>query len=267
MRKFIFIIIIFLFILFLWALYIDTTGVKVKEYKFESASLPLGFDGIKIIHFSDTLIKSEKEIKHLEQVVKKINNLNPDIIVFTGDLTFDKKKLNDKEREKIIKLLSSLEANLYKYAIAGDNDSEDVKEMFKESNFTFLDNEAVYLFNESIEPIVISGGNKITDEVYYLEENIPYNFAITLTHKPDNFDNINSPVSTNLVLAGHSLGGQVRVPFWGAVIRKNGAKKYTDDYYTKNNSALYVSYGIGTEKSPFRLFNKSSINVYRLYTK
>lgn len=267
MKKIIFGIIIILFIIFLFALYVDTTGVKVKEYRYESPSLPSGFNGFKMIQFSDMLIKEKKDITHLEQVVEKINSLNPDIIVFTGDLLFNNKKLNEDDRSTIVNLLKSLDSNLYKYAIYGDNDNEDVKEIFIDSNFIFLDNEAVYLFNESIEPIVIAGGNNITDDIYYLEEDIPYNFAITLTHKPDDFDTISSYANTTLVLAGHSLGGQIRLPFWGAIIRKNGAKKYTDDYYTNGNNALYVSYGLGTEKTPFRLFNKSSINVYRLYSK
>lgn len=267
MKKFIFGIIIILFIIFLYALYVDTSGVKVKEYRYVSSNLPIGFEGLKIIQFSDTLIKNNDDIKHLELVANKINKLNPDVIVFTGDLVYNKMKFSEENRLKIIKILKSLDANLYKYAIYGDNDNEDVKSLFEESEFYFLDNEAKYLFNDSIEPIVIAGGSNITEEIYNLEDNISYNFAITLTHNPDDFDNINTSIQSNLVLSGHSLGGQIRLPFWGALLKKDGARKYIDDFYVGDNKTLYVSYGIGTEKTPFRLFNKSSINVYRLYTK
>lgn len=267
MKKIIFGIIIFLFIVFLYALYIDTSGVKIKEYSYESSAIPKGFDGFKIVHFSDILIKDNDDINHLEQVVEKINNLSPDVIIFSGDLVYNKLKFNEEQRSLVIKLLKKLEANLYKYAIYGDNDNEDVKAIFEESNFKFLDNSSEYLFNESVEPIVIAGGNEITDEMYYFDDNLPYNFAITITHKPDNFDNINTLINNNLVISGHSLGGQIRLPFLGGILKKDGAKKYTDDYYQKGQNTMYVSYGIGTEKGPFRLLNKSSINVYRLYSK
>ena len=71
----------------------------------------------------------------------------------------------------------------------------------------------------------------------------------------------------SLILAGHSLGGQIRIPFWGALIKLNGAKKYSDNYYKINDSQMYISYGIGNGNINIRLFNEPSINVYRLIAK
>ena len=68
----------------------------------------------------------------------------------------------------------------------------------------------------------------------------------------------------DVIFAGHSLGGQLRLPFWGATLKKDGASVYTNDYYNENNTKLYVSYGIGTNPPHIRTFNKPSINVYRL---
>jgi len=86
-----------------------------------------------------------------------------------------------------------------------------------------------------------------------------------LTHFPDNFDNLKNDY--NLVLAGHSLGGEIRIPYLGAVLKKEGAQKYTDYHYQKDNNHLYVSFGLGTEKTNMRLFNMPSINIYRIYSK
>ena len=68
----------------------------------------------------------------------------------------------------------------------------------------------------------------------------------------------------DVIFAGHSLGGQLRLPFWGATLKKDGASVYTNDYYNENNTRLYVSFGIGTNPPHIRTFNKPSINVYRL---
>ena len=254
MKRFFIFLILALFFLFLYAYFIDTTGLKVKEYKYESSLLPKGFDGFKIAHFSDFLYENKDDLNHLEDIVKKINEYNPDIIVFTGDLL--KNKINDSDKKDLINLLKGLKPQLFKYAIIGDNDSDKVNEIYEKSGFKFMD----------VEPIVIASENVSEDALESLNE-LNYNFVITLIHEPDKFANLSFLGKDNLVLAGHSLGGQIRIPFWGAAIKKKGAQKYTDDYYTDKNKTMFVSYGIGTEKSPFRFLNKPSINIYRLYSK
>lgn len=264
MKRFFIFLVLAIFFLFLYAYFIDTSGVKIKEYKYESYALPKGFDGFKIVHFSDFLYQKKDDLNHLEEIVDKINELNPDIVVFTGDLL--KSKLNDDDKSELIKLLKKVKPQLFKYAIAGDNDSDDIETIFEDAGFKYLDNEAEFIFNEDVEPIVIAGGN-ITEDAYNKLDELDYKFVISLIHEPDKYENITLFGEDNLILAGHSLGGQIRVPFWGAVIKKKGAQKYTDDYYYGSFKTMYVSYGIGVEKTPFRLFNQSSINVYRLYSK
>ncbi len=264
MKRFFLFLIIILFLLFLDAYFLETSGVKVKEYKYESSSLPQGFNDFKIIHFSDLLYKDNDDLKHFEKIVEKINEYNPDIIVFTGDLL--KNKINDKDKKELISLLKALKPQLFKYAISGDNDPDDIKALYEEAGFKFMDNNAEYIFNVDVEPIVIASPS-LSEEAKNTISELEYNFVINLIHKPDDYDNIDLLGKDNLILAGHSLGGQIRIPFWGALIKKAGAKKYTDDYYADKNKTMYVSFGIGVEKSPFRLFNKSSINVYRLYHK
>ena len=264
MKRFFLFLILAIFFLFLYAYFIDTAGVTVKEYKYESSAIPNGFDGFKIAHFSDFLYKKSEDLNHLEDIIKKINAYDPDIIVFTGDLL--KSKINNNDKKELINLLKGLKAQLFKYAISGDNDPDEVKEIFEEAGFKFMDNSAEYIFNEDVEPIVIANQN-ISDEALENLKELEYNFVITLVHEPDKFDDITLLGKDNLVLAGHSLGGQIRIPFWGAAIKKKGAEKYTDDYYKEKNKTMYVSYGIGTEKSPFRLFDKPSVNIYQLYSK
>ena len=68
-------------------------------------------------------------------------------------------------------------------------------------------------------------------------------------------------------MAGHSHNGQVRLPFIGAIVKNQGAKKYYNEYYKIKNTDLYISGGIGTSTLPFRLFNRPNINFYRLRSK
>ena len=71
----------------------------------------------------------------------------------------------------------------------------------------------------------------------------------------------------NLVLAGHSHNGQVRIPLAGAIYKTVGAKKYYDPEYSLGDTKMYISGGVGTSKYKVRLFDRPSISLYRLYSK
>ena len=71
----------------------------------------------------------------------------------------------------------------------------------------------------------------------------------------------------NIVLAGHSHAGQVRLPFIGVLYTPKYARKYYEPYYKLDNTELYISNGLGTSEIPIRLFNRPSYNFYRLYKK
>ena len=68
----------------------------------------------------------------------------------------------------------------------------------------------------------------------------------------------------DLLLAGHSHNGDIKIPYIGPIIKKDGAKKYNDEYYKVNNTLLYISSGIGTKNNSVRLFCRPSINFFRL---
>lgn len=261
MKRFLLITILVLFCFYIYAKYINVNGISVKEYEIKNEKIIKEFDGFKIVHFSDVLYKDKNGINELKLAIKNINEQNPDMIVFTGDLI----KYAPKNTQDIVDILKNINAD-YKYAILGDNDKEESIKILENSGFTILNNNYEYIFNKNNSPLKIIDGNSFNEEMLNNEENISPFYNIVLTHKPDNFSDLKN-YDIDLVLAGHSLGGQIRIPFWGALLKKNGAKIYTDDYYNENNSLLYVSFGIGTEKTPLRTFNKPSINVYRLLTK
>lgn len=263
MKRFIRFLILIIFLIFAYAKFIEPTNLKINEYLITNSKIPSSFDGTKIIHFSDVLYEDEKDYTLFAKAIKQIQDSKPDIIIFTGDLI--KNKINDQTQEKLTILLNDLKPSLYKYAILGDNDDDTVKTILETSNFIILENSSEYLFNEGPEPILIAGGNNLTNESNLNDENITYNYKIAITHTPDNFDNLKK--NYDLVLAGHSLGGEIRIPFIGALIKKDGAQKYTDATYHKDETNMYVSFGMGIEKTGLRLFNKPSINIYRIYSK
>ena len=90
------------------------------------------------------------------------------------------------------------------------------------------------------------------------------NYKIILVHEPDISDSIVDNYTVNLILAGHSHNGQVRLPIIGAIYTPPGAKKYYDEHYMIDDTNLYISSGIGVSSVNYRLWNRPSINFYRI---
>ena len=94
---------------------------------------------------------------NLKDIVKKVNERKPDIIVFTGDLIDKDYKLSSKEQEKVIKELQKLNASLGKYAIFGDEDNEQFKIILNQCNFNILKNSYDLIYQNDNNPILLIG--------------------------------------------------------------------------------------------------------------
>ena len=254
-----------LFIIFiLLAIFVRFYGVSqivTKEYSIISKEIPRGFDGMKIVQISDIHYGTTINESSLKKMVNKVNQLKPDIIVFTGDLVTKGINPTDKIKAEITVNLSKLKAPIGKYAIASNKDleSDSFYDLITNSGFTLLNNEAKLIYNNDDEPIELVGISNINSKIELTD-----NYKIALIHKPDDFDNIKND-NYNIVMAGHNHGGIIRLPFLGGLINIEGAKKYHNDYYEIDNSKLYVSSGLGTSNINFRMFNQPSINLYRFY--
>ncbi len=270
LRTIIFILIILIIVFLLWARYINTKGLVVREYGITNKELPTSFHGLKIVQFSDIHYGQTTDLDDIKNIVKQINNLKPDIVFFTGDLFNNNNSLSDKELKNITKELSKIETALYKYAISGDQDLKDYNNyqtIMQEANFILLNNSNEHLYYESEIPVKIVGLTNTEDlENAFKEESATESFTITLMHQPDQIDSLND-YRVDIAFAGHSLGGLIRLPFLEGIIKKDGSQKYISDYYKVNNTDIYVSSGIGTDNIKFRVFNKPSINLYRIYNK
>lgn len=271
-------LIISLFILY--ARFIGTKGLKIKEYKIVNEKIIDEYHGLKVVHISDIHYATTIFEKQLNNLVEKINELKPDIVVLTGDL-FDKD--NSYDKDILIKYLSNINASLGKYAISGNHDLpvEDFYYIIENSGFINLDNDYDLVYKNTNQPIIISGvssnffdssniGAKTEKFDNYINnislDEIKPIYSILLMHEPDFIDELNID-SYDLILSGHSHGGQVRLPIIGKIHTPYGSKKYYEEYYKINNSDLYISSGIGTSWLKLRFFDKPSFNFYRITNK
>lgn len=263
---------------FLYTTYISTVMITTREYRITNEKIPDSFNGTKIVQFSDLHYGTTMIEENLTDIKKKINILKPDIIVFTGDLIDNDYKLKTKDTEILTQKLKELNASLGKYAILGDEDNEEIISIYNQADFIVLRNENDLIYKSDNNPIILIGLSSLINNEQDIEKGYSYFngetynkdiYTITLVHEPDSADDIINSYKTDLLLAGHSHNGDVRIPYIKFTpFRKNGAKKYYQDYYEINDTKLYISSGLGTNnKSGIRLFCRPSINLYRLSNK
>ena len=268
--KFILVLIIISAGIYYYARYVGTTGIVIKEYSVINEKIPESFHGFKIVQFSDTHYGMTTFNDELKNMVSKINILNPDIVVFTGDLVDYHYNLNDDEKNDIINILSEIDASLGVYAVTGNHDQNVSYEgILSGSNINLLKNKYEYIYNGTSEKIMLIGlddyleGTLDLDAAFSYEDDTSY--KILLAHEPDVYDKLTKV--PDLMLAGHSHNGQVRIPLAGAIYKTVGAKKYYDPEYSLGDTKMYISGGVGTSKYKVRLFDRPSISLYRLYSK
>lgn len=130
-------VIIIMAIFFYW----QNNGITVTKITFENSKIPNGFDGFKIIHLSDLHNKEFGEAQ--KKLIKKVNDSNPDLIVFTGDLIDHTKE--EKGDESFINAIKDVAPVYY---VSGNHEAwsgkyDGLVAKLKENGITVLDNDKV----------------------------------------------------------------------------------------------------------------------------
>nr|WP_302596116.1 metallophosphoesterase [uncultured Cellulosilyticum sp.] len=257
---------------FVYARYIEPELLTINEVNVTAQSLQLG-DSLKIVQCSDLHVGPDYDMDHLARVVKKINALNPDLIVFTGDLIDNNKSF--KQVDETIAILSELKATFGKYAVAGNHDYggngfKNYSKIMKNSGFKLLINESSAVTLASGAAINIIGLDDAVWGKVDLQEAMAgiksKDFNIVLCHEPDLADEV-AKYPVDLQLSGHSHGGQVRVPFKGAILTPPKGHKYIKGMYEMTDNPrmkLYVNVGIGTSQQRFRFACVPELTVITL---
>lgn len=231
-----------------------------------------GRQSVKIVQFTDTHIGDYFSLEQLEKVANKINEQNADIVVFTGDL-FDIAREHS-ATEDVVSILGKIKAPLGKLAIFGNRDyggggSHIYAQLMEDAGFKVLVNESITMTTNSKTLSIYGADDYIFgySDVHSLMSNINESHVnILLTHEPDAvLEYTDYPI--DLALSGHSHGGQIRLPFYGEVIKTNYCDSFSKGLYSLENARktqVFVSSGIGNTKVPFRLGNIPEIIVFDL---
>lgn len=246
---------------------LDASFIRIKEYKVVNKNIS-SFYGFKIVHFSDLYYGKNLNDKKLEKLVNMINDTKPDIVIFTGNLIDSRTTVNEDISKSITTLLNKINSTLGKYYVNGNLDNNISMSILEDSGFKSIDDSYEILYGENGKSMFISGlsidKTLNSDLIEKLNLN-DYTYKILASHYPDKIDEVKK-YNFNLIVSGHSLNGQFRLPGINGIIKFKNAKKYNEPYYKLDNTDFYISNGISS-KINLRLFNTPSFNLYRLVDK
>ncbi len=230
---------------------IEVRNPKIAEYT-------------RVVQISDIHFSRVIDERFAEKIVPMINDLKPDLVLFTGD--YMDKGIADPD--KIAKIMNKIEAPMGKYAISGNHEFItgyfDCIDFIEKNGFEFMDGRV-----ENIGRNIVLGGvmdrSAEDTNVYYHEDSKVLNqfqsgnFNIYLKHRPELEDGDSSHF--DLMLSGHTHGGQI-FPF--TLFVKIFNRYLAGLYELEGGAKLYVSRGTGSWGPPVRFGATPEITLIEL---
>ena len=261
-------------------LYWNNNAIEVTKYNYINNKLPKSLNGYKIIHISDLHNKNFHG-----RLINKMKEINPDIIVITGDL-IDRRRTNLNTAKEFIENSVKIAPTYY---VSGNHEQlsehyPELKEILNNNNVINLDDSYVTI-NKGGSKISIIGiaapvlikiektsefknnDSYVKSKLKDLTKNFRTDFNILIAHRPEQI-HIYKKFDLDLILSGHAHGGQIRIPFIGGILSPNQGffPKYSEGMHEEGSTSMVVSRGLGNSTFPFRIFNRPELIVVDLTT-
>ena len=260
----------------IWTLW-GNIALEVNEYEIVSDRIPEAFAGFRIAQVSDLHNKDFGE--GYGKLLTLLSQINPDIIVVTGDL------IDSRQTDLDVALEFAWQAGKIArvYYVSGNHEArvpeyEYLKFGLVKAGVVILENQKVQITKEG-ESITLMGIDDPSFQESYLFgdaegvarqaisdlQNESDGYTILLSHRPELFDTyVDSGV--DLVFSGHAHGGQFRLPFVGGLVAPNQGlfPEYDAGQFTRENTTMLVSRGVGNSIIPIRFNNRPEIVVAQL---
>lgn len=239
-------LVLFLQGIYVYAFFIEPNWIQVRHVKIISNRLSKALSGIKAVQISDLEV-SGIGFRELS-LIEKINKLKPDIIFVTGDMVASREDIGS-----LWDLLSLLEPKFHSYCVMGDSDGGisdlNLAGQWDRSNAYVLGNKAMRINLKKEQDfdlwLVNPGAEALSSVIKDIPKEEP---VILLNHWPDIVKEA-AIAKIDLVLSGHTHGGQVGVPILRRFFPYAKRSNYIVGLYRVRDTLLYVNRGINSEKS------------------
>lgn len=228
--------------------------VEISTKHFSLPRLPENWDGISIVHLSDTHFRGAVTRTYFEMVCQKALELQPALFVFTGDLLDDISLI-----DWLPETFGQLKAQIGQYFILGNHDwyldPPSIRAAFLRAGWTDATNQPICLQSSKAGPPLIIAGDEtpwMGDHPIFPTESTD-GFRILLSHTPDNIEWARNH-HVDLMLSGHTHGGQIRLPLIGPVYSPSRyGCRFASGVFWLDSTLLCVSRGL-SGREPVRYF-------------
>ncbi len=259
----------------LYANEVSRHRLDVTQRTFYLNRLPKSFDGFRIVQISDIHLEEFTEDFFLRHVIAQVNALAADLVLVTGDFV-SRGPLDYRVSYAAAARCGQLMGTLTcpeRYGVLGNHDAivgERLVTNHMENNGLPILNDKHVRIERGGEYLWLAGTISASNAHPNLMEAIPASVdapLILMAHEPDFFDYMvahERGPSVDLMLSGHTHGGQIRLPGLRPLLLPPLGKIYTEGHYRMFNTQLYVNRGIGTIGLPLRLNCAPEIAVLTL---
>ena len=251
-----------------WSL-VEPRTLQVVENEISSPDVAPAFDGARIVYLCDVHAGRSTSRARVAQVVDRVMELNPDVILLGGDNVGDWVD----GAEKFYPEAARLSAPLGVFAVLGNHDIwEGVDEAtagFAGSGIKLLDNSSARLTRDG-QTIVVAGIDDLegSPDFSAASAGIRDNeFAVLISHSPDPLVDMlpTAPKTFDLALSGHTHGGQLTVfGLWAPMVNSRFGNRYRTGWHTIADTPTLVSSGIGMVVLPLRFGAPPQLHVITL---
>jgi len=258
---------------------VERHWIDVAHRDVELRGLAPDLHGMRIVQLSDIHMDNFTEPFFLRHVIERINQLKPDAVFLTGDFVTSGENLRSvshKAAWQCAAILKGLECRSV-YAALGNHDviagAAEVESALRGSGIGVVRNSYLPIERGSGRLWLAGLDDPLTGQPD-LNAAIPEKIrslrnepVVLLCHAPDYATSVQSHPAgqaVSLILSGHTHGGQIRLPFLGALVLPPMGQKYVEGWYQLGGMRLYVNRGIGTIGLPFRLDCPPEITVFTL---
>jgi predicted MPP superfamily phosphohydrolase len=247
----------------LYAGEIERHMIDVHQVEIRLGNLPEAFRGFRIAHMADFHYGEYSEPTFIRSVVRRVNALRPDMIALTGDFVSAgpmMRRISVDFAHHCAYLLGRLDCPR-KFAVMGNHDvmvgRADVTDALTMHGIRVLHNAGTPIEKEGSRFWMAGVADTYIGSGADLGAAIPRGRVaaseplVLMAHEPDYADQVVGS-GVDLMLSGHTHGGQVRIPFMPPVNLPPMGKKYVEGHFSLKDLQLYVTRGIGTVGVPFR---------------
>jgi predicted MPP superfamily phosphohydrolase len=254
----------------------DRHHLELVQQTIRLRHLPPAFHGLRIAQISDIHYDEYTEPYFVREIVRRINALNPDVVVLTGDFVTDgplPRHIGARLSYPCAEILGGIQCP-HRFASLGNHDAligwPVVVDALKAHGIPTLVNS--YLpFERNDSRLWFAGIRSSQDDIPSLDDAVPRQATpsepvILLAHEPDYADRVLAHGGVDLMLSGHTHGGQVHLPFIGTPrqMLPRGGRRFVQGYFKLGPLQLYVNRGIGTVKLPVRFLCPPELTLITL---